>query len=135
VLLFDFLLLYLLFEFQNLGLALLKRLWHALTIFLDELAKFSRALSRSIFASLYYFAQIFQHFEFVAFFLDHILNFLNLLSVIFALRLLMVAQNSHLTITVIVNLYFRVLGVLRAFLALQFVLEGVARIVGTEYFG
>lgn len=41
VLLFDFLLLYLLFEFQNLGLALLKRLWHALTIFLDELAKFS----------------------------------------------------------------------------------------------
>lgn len=71
----------------------------------------------------------------MAFFLDHILDFLNLLSVIFALRLLMVAQNSHLTITVIVNLYFRVLGVLRAFLALQFVLEGVARIVSTEYFG
>lgn len=66
------------------------------------------------------------------FFLNYIIDLLDLLGVVFANRLLMVTQDCYLTVAVIVNFDFRVLSVLGTFLAQQFFLECVARVVRAE---
>ena len=103
-----FLCVQLLFQFCNLRLALLQSL--NCLVFLNELPELCAALGW-FFASFKSFTEIFKHFELVSLVLKHLIQLLHLLFVVLAHRFLVIAENSYLSVAVIVKFYLDVHGI------------------------